>query len=136
MWVDVVPSIGSEVRLRTLAGSRKICRYCRSSLISWICTIAAAVEIVVLSIDNVYRTSEGSCRGVRRTQCEHFAEGIGLFIGDLNGENCFDINNDTQNQVKRYDKAYSSGQSQGSDRRQIESPVEKGLVCGNRLPDP
>ena len=91
MRVDVVPSIGGEVRLRALAGSGEVRRYGCCCLIGWICTVAATVEIVVLSIDNVYGTSEGGCRGVRRAQRKSFAEGISLFIGHLNGENCFDI---------------------------------------------
>lgn len=95
MRIDVVPCIGSEVRLRALASSRKICRYCCSSLIRWVCTVAATVQIVVLSVDNVYRTSEGGCGGVRRSQCEHFADGVGLFVRVLNGKYCFEISKDT-----------------------------------------
>lgn len=95
MRIDVVPRIGSEVRLRALASRRKICRYCSSSLIRWVCTVAATIEIVVLSVDNVYRTSEGGCGGVRGPQCERFAKSVGLLIRGLNGEYCLEISKDT-----------------------------------------
>lgn len=89
MHIDVVPCIGSEVRLRAFASGRKICWYCSSGLVCWVRAVAATVEIVVLSVDNVYRTGEGGCGCVRGAQGEHFAEGVGLFVRGLDGEYCF-----------------------------------------------
>ena len=96
-----MPCIGSEVRLRAFASSRKICRYCSRGLVRWVRTVAATVEIVVLAVDNVYRASECGCGGVGGAQCKHLAEGVGLFVRDLDGEYCAEINKDTREYVQK-----------------------------------
>lgn len=123
--VDVVPRIGSEVGLRALAGSGKVRRYGRGGLIGRVRAIAAAVEVVILSVDDVHGARVRSRRGVRGAQGEYFAECVGLLVGDLDGEYCFAVNNDgSSGWFERCDGAYSLGRSPGIDRSRTGWPGE------------
>ena len=86
MRVDVMPRVGSEVGPRALAGGGKVSRHRGSGLIDRVSAVAAAIKVVILSVDNVYGTSVCRRRGIRGGQRERFAKGVGLLAGDLHVE--------------------------------------------------
>ena len=79
--IDIMTRVRRQESLRAgLAGGREVCCEGRGSLVGRVRAIAAAVEVVVLAIDNVDGTTVLGCRRVGGGKGECFTERVCLFI--------------------------------------------------------
>lgn len=87
MRIDIMATERRQKSLRPLfTCAREIRRQRCDRLVGRVAAVAAAVEVVILAVNDVDRAREGGGGRVGWAQGEGFANGVGLFVRGLEGE--------------------------------------------------
>ena len=83
MQVNIMPSTGYQETLAPLTRAREKCRLYQRRLILGNVAVASAVEVIVLSIHDVYGPPELWSRQIGGAKGKHLAQSVGLEGGAL-----------------------------------------------------
>lgn len=148
MRIDIMATERRQKSLRPLfTCAREIRRQRCDRLVGRVAAVAAAVEVVILAVNDVDRAREGGGGRVGWAQREGFANGVCLFIRGLEGEDWCrfgGVSGGEKGKGKGKGRggrgeggrrdAHYLGRSLGSGRMRIVARIDCRLECGNHLP--